>query len=152
MMSGIRYKDTKPELQIRKGLHAAGYRYRLRGKLPGKPDLVFAGRKAVLFVNGCFWHGHDCHLFRTPATRPEFWQDKILSNVARDARSIDLLHDGGWRVGTVWECALKGRERLPFGEVMFRIGNWLNSGQNDFSIRGGISSAQGESPVAGSIA
>lgn len=149
MMSGIRAKNTRPEIQIRKSLYAAGYRYRLHGKLPGKPDLVFPGRKAVLFVNGCFWHGHDCHLFRLPATRPEFWQAKIASNISRDARTIDLLHEGGWRVGTVWECALRGRERMPFDNVMNRIGNWLNSGQNDLSIRGSSSIAAEENPIAG---
>lgn len=136
MMSGIRGKNTRPEIQIRRSLHAAGYRYRLHGKLPGKPDLVFPARKAVLFVNGCFWHGHDCHLFRLPATRPEFWQAKIASNVARDARAIDLLHEGGWRVGTVWECALTGRAKLPFDLVMNRIGASLDSSQTDFVIRG----------------
>jgi DNA mismatch endonuclease (patch repair protein) len=136
MMSGIRGKDTKPELLIRKSLHAAGYRYRLHGKLPGKPDLVFPARGAVLFVNGCFWHGHDCHLFRIPATRPEFWQGKIASNVERDARAIGLLHEAGWRVGVVWECALRGREKLPLDLVTNRIGAWLDSSQTDLVIRG----------------
>jgi DNA mismatch endonuclease (patch repair protein) len=149
MMSGIRGKNTRPEIRIRKSLHAAGYRYRLHGQLPGKPDLVFPGRKAVLFVNGCFWHGHGCHLFRLPATRSEFWQAKIASNISRDARAIDLLHEGGWRVGTVWECALRGRERLFFDDVMDEIGNWLNSGQNDLLIRGDSSNAKEKSPVTG---
>ena len=135
-MSGIRGKNTKPELLMRKSLHAAGYRYRLHGKLPGKPDLVFPARKAVLFINGCFWHGHDCHLFRIPATRPEFWQTKIASNVERDFRAIGLLHELGWRVGVVWECALRGREKLPFDFVMNRIGAWLDSSQTDLVIRG----------------
>jgi DNA mismatch endonuclease (patch repair protein) len=151
MMSGIRGKNTRPEIQIRKSLHAEGYRYRLHGKLPGKPDLVFPVRRAVLFVNGCFWHGHNCHLFRLPATRPEFWQAKIASTVSRDLRATDLLHIGGWRVGTVWECALRGRERLPFNDVLNQIGNWLDSGEDDLTIRGGSSSEEGESPVPGPI-
>lgn len=141
MMAGIRGKNTKPELLIRRSLHKAGFRFRLHGeflngRLPGKPDLVFSGRRAVLFIHGCFWHGHNCHLFRPPGTRPEFWQVKIASNVGRDLRDINALHDQNWRVGTVWECALRGRKRLPFSDVMNRIGNWLESGQNDLTIRG----------------
>lgn len=124
-MSGIRSKNTKPEMQIRRSLHAAGFRYRLHGKLPGKPDLVFPARKAVLFVNGCFWHGHDCHLFRLPATRPEFWQAKIKGNVERDRSAVMSLRDSGWRVGTVWECALKGKTRRPANEVITDLAKWL---------------------------
>lgn len=135
-MSGIRGKNTKPELLIRQGLRKAGIGYRLHGKLPGKPDLVFAGRKAVVFVHGCYWHGHDCHLFRMPGTRAEFWREKIDGNVARDIENIDQLHALGWRVGVVWECSLRGRDRLPFEEVMFRLGDWLDSGQTDLTIRG----------------
>lgn len=78
MMSGIQGKNTKPELTIRKGLHALGFRYRLHGKtLPGKPDLVFPKYKAVIFIHGCFWHAHHCHLFKWPSTRVDFWQEKI---------------------------------------------------------------------------
>lgn len=151
MMSGIRGKNTQPELQIRKSLHAAGFRYRLHGQLPGKPDLVFPSRKAVLFVNGCFWHGHDCHLFRLPASRPDFWRAKIDSNVARDFRVIELLHEQGWRVGTVWECALRGREKQQFDLVLKRIGRWLVSDQNDLSIRG-ERNAEKEGSATGSVA
>lgn len=112
MMSGIGPKDTKPEMFIRRGLHAMGYRYRLHDRrLPGRPDLVFPGRRAVIFIHGCFWHGHDCSLFRWPGTRPDFWRAKISGNINRDARVRSELLTLGWRVLDVWECVLRGRER-----------------------------------------
>ena len=105
-MAAIRGKDTKPELLIRRGLHAKGFRYRLQGRgLPGRPDLVLPKHHAVIFVHGCFWHRHDCPLFRWPQTRQEFWREKIDGNARRDANAIGLLLDTGWRVGIVWECA-----------------------------------------------
>ena len=126
MMSGIRGRNTRPELVIRSGLHRMGFRYRLHGpKLPGKPDLVFPGLKAVILVQGCFWHGHDCHLFRWPSSRPEFWREKIAGNIARDARSREQLGRLGWRVAEVWECQLKGRERQPAGAVLERLAQFL---------------------------
>ncbi len=118
-MAAIKGSHTKPELLIRKLLHGAGFRYRLHLKdLPGKPDLVFPRYRAVIFVNGCFWHGHDCHLFRWPGTRPEFWRAKIGGNIARDQRTRGQLVEAGWRVADVWECTLKGRERRPIEEVL----------------------------------
>ena len=129
MMSGIRAKDTQPEMTLRRGLHARGFRFRLHDKrLPGCPDLVFAGRHAVIFVHGCFWHGHDCHLFRLPATRQEFWRAKITGNAVRDGAAEAALLADGWRVLTVWECALKGRVRLPVDTVLDRAGEWLVNG------------------------
>lgn len=137
MMSGIRGKDTKPELLVRKALHAAGFRYRLHERtLPGKPDMVFLKYSAVVFVHGCFWHGHDCHLFRMPSTRTEFWQAKISGNVARDVRAITLLRETGWRVGTVWECALKGREKLPVDDIASTLAVWLRGETPELEIRG----------------
>ncbi len=119
MMAGIGPANTKPEMLIRRGLHARGFRYRLHVKgLPGKPDLVFPGRRAAIFVHGCFWHGHDCALFRWPSTREEFWRSKIGGNIARDRRVTAQLLDQGWRVLNVWECALKGREKMPLEEVL----------------------------------
>ena len=113
MMSGIQGRDTKPEIMIRRALHALGFRYRLHdARLPGKPDLSFAGLKAVIQVNGCFWHGHDCHLFRWPATRKKFWREKITSNKERDKRYLGELSTMGWRTLTIWECALKGKGRI----------------------------------------
>ncbi len=107
-MRAIRNKDTKPELLIRKALHARGYRYRLGGSgLPGHPDIVLPRYKTVIFINGCFWHGHDCKYFKLPATRTEFWAGKIKSNQERDQRSASRLLELGWTVLTVWECSLK---------------------------------------------
>lgn len=118
-MAGIGSSDTKPEMQIRRGLHALGWRYRLHvRRLPGTPDLVFPGRRAVLFVHGCFWHGHDCALFRWPTTREEFWRNKISGNIARDMRGRQQLFDMGWRVLDVWECTLRGKGRRPPDEVL----------------------------------
>jgi DNA mismatch endonuclease (patch repair protein) len=128
MMSGIRGRNTKPELVIRSGLHRMGFRYRLHvSGLPGKPDLVFPARTAVILVHGCFWHGHDCHLFRWPASRESFWREKIAGNVARDARNRAQLAERGWRVAEVWECQLRGRERQPAGAVLMQLARFLRS-------------------------
>ncbi len=137
MMSGIRGKDTQPELLVRRALHATGFRYRLHERtLPGKPDMVFPKYSAVVFIHGCFWHGHDCHLFRIPSTRTEFWQAKISGNVARDVRAMTRLRETGWRVGTVWECALKGREKLPVDDVAATLAVWLRGETPELEIRG----------------
>ena len=109
-MAAIKGSHTKPELAVRKALHALGLRYRLHAReLPGKPDLVFPRYNAVVFVNGCFWHQHDCHLFKWPGTREHFWREKIGRNVANDQRAIEELERKGWRIATIWECALKGK-------------------------------------------
>ena len=109
MMSGIRGRDTKPEIQVRRHLHSEGYRFRLfRKDLPGRPDIVLPKWKTVVFVHGCFWHGHPgCPLFRIPKTRTEFWTTKIDLNSQRDQVAIQKLLDLGWRVAVVWECALR---------------------------------------------
>lgn len=117
-MSRIRGKDTKPELLIRRILHAAGYRFRLHGtyragRLPGKPDLVFAGRRKVIFVNGCFWHMHSCRAgLHAPATNAGFWAAKRSRTVERDAAAQSALREQGWDVLVVWECGLKDRSVL----------------------------------------
>lgn len=137
-MAAVKGRDTWPELLIRKALHAAGLRYRLHAKqLPGKPDLVFPRYKAVIFVHGCFWHRHDCHLFRWPATREAFWREKIGRNVVNDERAVQILLETGWRVATIWECALKGRTRPDFGEAMQRLAAWIQTGEQTMTIRGG---------------
>src|SRR5690606_721863 len=98
MMAGIRATNTKPELIVRRALHAGGFRYKLHDRsLPGKPDIVFPRYHAVLFIHGCFWHGHDCHLFRMPTTRPEFWLEKIKRNREVDQRVGEQLSGAGWR-------------------------------------------------------
>jgi DNA mismatch endonuclease (patch repair protein) len=136
-MAAIRGSDTKPELLIRQLLHRRGFRYRLHDrKLPGKPDLVFPKFRAVLFVNGCFWHGHDCPQFHWPKSREDFWREKICGNVRRDLRNEALLSNSGWRFGLIWECAIKGPGRLPVGEVIDSTAAFLEGSGMDFSIQG----------------
>lgn len=112
-MRAVRSRDTKPELVVRRLLHAMGYRYRLhRRDLPGAPDIVFPGRRKIIFVHGCFWHGHDCARgARLPATNVDYWRSKIARNVTRDADNIAALKAAGWEVLVVWECQLKARDR-----------------------------------------
>jgi DNA mismatch endonuclease (patch repair protein) len=109
MMSGIRSKNTKPELIIRSWLHRHGYRYRLHRKdLPGKPDIVLPGRRCAIFVHGCFFHHHEgCRLAYVPKTRTEWWQEKFTRNVERDTLAIQELENDGWRVLVVWECQVR---------------------------------------------
>lgn len=124
MMSGIRGKDTRPEIAVRRGLHAAGFRFRLHAaRLPGKPDLVLPRWRAVVFVHGCFWHRHPgCRFATTPATRPEFWATKFESNRQRDQRAVDALQVAGWRVATVWECDIRKGD-----EAVQSLIEWLRS-------------------------
>ncbi len=137
MMAGIRGKNTKPELTLRRGLHAAGFRFRLHDRtLPGKPDIVFPKYRAVLFAHGCFWHGHDCHLFKWPSSRPDFWRTKIYRNREVDALASIALQEAGWRQGIVWECALKGKARLSIETVIADCATWLRSDIPFFEIRG----------------
>lgn len=114
LMSRVSSKNTKPEIAVRRLVFAMGYRYRLHSKhLPGCPDLVFPGRKKVIFVNGCFWHGHPgCRYGRLPKSRVEFWQAKIDRNRERDRENIASLEAEGWRALTVWQCELRELERL----------------------------------------
>lgn len=128
VMSRVRSKDTKPELLIRKGLHARGFRYKLHSKgLPGKPDLVFPRYRSLIFVNGCFWHGHCCSLYRFPKSNTRYWTEKIKRNVERDASHIQNLTDAGWRILIIWECATKGKARLPLENVLNTASEWLLS-------------------------
>lgn len=136
-MALIRGKDTQPELSIRRALHALGFRYRIHDKnLPGKPDMALARFKAVIQINGCFWHAHNCHLFKWPSTRKQFWQNKIKGNKERDARNAISLEKAGWRILTIWECALKGRTRRLLKEVVCSTAEWLESEQSDMEIKG----------------
>lgn len=137
IMASIRGKDTKPELAIRSILHRRGLRFRLhRRNLPGKPDLVFPKHRAVLFVHGCFWHGHDCHLFSMPKSRRDFWQQKITRNRERDAKQRAALIESGWRIATVWECALMGRSRMQPDEIGESCTAWLKSETAELDLRG----------------
>jgi DNA mismatch endonuclease (patch repair protein) len=114
MMAGIRGKNTKPELLVRKFLHACGLRFRLNVKdLPGKPDLVFSKYKVVVFVHGCFWHHHDgCKYATIPSSRTDFWVNKLSDNVVRDEYQTAALEGLGWRVLVVWECELRNEKKL----------------------------------------
>lgn len=126
MMSGIRGKNTLPEGIIRKRLHARGFRFRLhRRDLPGAPDIVLPKYSAVILVNGCFWHGHDCRLFRWPKTRPEFWRKKLRGNIRRDERNIDRLRELGWRVCVVWECEIKGVGEESLWSTIDDLTDWI---------------------------
>ena len=136
-MSRIRAKDTKPEMLVRRGLHARGFRFQLhRRELTGCPDLVLPRHKAVIFVTGCFWHGHKCHLFRVPRTRRQFWRKKISGNEDRDRKTIEVLHREGWRVLIVWECALRGPERLELGSVIERAESFLKGSRSVLEVKG----------------
>ncbi|MEO6918657.1 MAG: very short patch repair endonuclease [Collimonas sp.] len=127
MMSGIRGHNTKPEILIRSLLHRQGFRFRLHARdLPGKPDIVFPRFHAVIFVHGCFWHGHDCPLFKWPSTRADFWREKIGRNQANDRKVIDSLLASEWRVGIVWECALRGKNK-NIERVVQNLSDWLQS-------------------------
>ncbi len=123
IMRAVKSRDTKPEMTVRRMVHAMGYRYGLHRKdLPGKPDLVFPSRKKIIFVNGCFWHGHDCARgARIPKSNRDYWKTKIGRNRVRDSKNHLALTKGGWDVLAVWECELREREALRE-----RLGRFLN--------------------------
>ena len=128
IMAGIGGSNTRPELRLRKALHALGYRYRLHVRnLAGKPDIVLARHRAAIFVHGCFWHRHEgCRYTTSPATRPDFWQQKFQSNVERDKRNVASLRDIGWRVAVVWECSLRTSSDLA--AAVEDVSNWIEGG------------------------
>ncbi|WP_119157874.1 very short patch repair endonuclease [Caldimonas tepidiphila] len=121
MMSGIRGTDTRPEMLVRRYLHAAGLRFRLHDRrLPGKPDLVFPGLRTVVFVHGCFWHRHPgCRFASVPASRKDFWTGKFEANVIRDAAKAAALQQQGWKVLTIWECETREPDKLD--QLFWRI-------------------------------
>lgn len=137
IMAAVRSSDTSPELAIRKALHARGFRYRTNVReLPGKPDIVLPKYRAAIFVHGCFWHAHDCALFRLPATRRGFWKDKLERNQKRDEEVGNSLNEAGWRFLTVWECAIRGPERRTLVTVIDEVISWLEEGQSSSEVRG----------------
>lgn len=126
MMAGIRGANTKPEIGLRRALHRHGFRFRLHDtRLPGRPDIVLPRYRAVIFVHGCFWHRHQgCHWCTTPTSRSDFWNAKFRSNVERDKRHLRSLQESGWRVATVWECALR---REGQADTVRELTDWLSS-------------------------
>lgn len=128
-MAAIKGRNTRPEMQVRRAIHVAGFRYRLHvDALPGKPDLVFPRYKAVIFVQGCFWHQHQCAMFHWPKTRTDWWRQKIRANRKHDEAVQDKLRELGWRVMLVWECALKGKNKLTSEQITCHVASWLQSG------------------------
>lgn len=125
-MRAIKQKNTTPELKIRRLLFAKGFRFRIHVRsLDGSPDIVLPKYRVAIFVHGCFWHGHKCHLFKVPSTRTEFWTNKIDLNRCRDERDQKALIDKGWRVLTIWECALKGKKRQPDEVIVDNMTEWI---------------------------
>lgn len=141
MMSGIKGKNSRPEIIIRKLLFAAGHRFRLHRKdLPGTPDIVLTSRKVAVFVHGCFWHMHtNCKYAKLPSTRQEFWQEKLAGNVKRDQKAIDALMSSGWRVLVVWECSTRNAAALAL--LRNTLVSWIESGE----IYGEISGPKSDS-------
>jgi len=136
MMSGIRARDTKIEVAVRKALFARGYRYRTDVRsLPGRPDIVLPRWRTVILVHGCFWHGHDCGLCRIPATRTDFWKAKLEGNANRDRRNEAALKDAGWRIAIVWECALRGRGSNALGVVAGSLDTWIRGCEQMIELR-----------------
>lgn len=129
MMAGIKGRDTKIECMVRKELFRQGFRYRINvSSLPGKPDIVFPRYHAVIFINGCFWHGHGCDLFKWPKTRRAFWKHKIQGNRARDKRVRSKLKQLGWHSKTIWECRIRigGTPHENATKAAIQIAKWLN--------------------------
>lgn len=137
MMAGIRRRDTRIELAVRRALHARGFRYRLDVRtLPGRPDIVLRRWNAVILIHGCFWHSHDCGLCRIPATRPDFWREKLDRNARRDQQNLVSLQSGGWRIATVWECALRGKGDSAPDFVAGQLAGWLATSSPLLELRG----------------
>lgn len=143
MMSGIRGKNTRPELLIRSGLHRKGFRFRLHvSDLAGKPDIVLPKYRAVVLANGCFWHGHEgCRFFKRPSTNAEFWRAKIKRNALNDRKALEALGADGWRVAVVWECALRKKSAEQLASLIDGLTEWLDSAEQipavEFTESGG---------------
>ena len=134
-MPAVKSKDTKPEITIRKNLFSKGFRYRLHDKkLPGSPDLVLKKFNTCIFINGCFWHMLQCDMFVFPKSNINFWKKKLESNRKRDNSNLKKLLEIGWRVIIVWECSLRGKNKLPLEEVIARITNTLINNPSKISV------------------
>jgi DNA mismatch endonuclease, patch repair protein len=142
-MSQIRGKNTRPEMLLRRGLHGRGLRFRLhRRDLPGCPDIVFPRHNVCIFVHGCFWHRHNCSLFRLPATRTSFWKQKINNNRSRDRKVIRELLKAGWRILVVWECAIRGPHRHDLNQLLDQCECFIRQRQTG-SLRETLNSRNG---------
>jgi DNA mismatch endonuclease (patch repair protein) len=137
VMSRVKSKDTAPELLIRKSLHRLGLRYKLHDpKLDGKPDLVFPKYHAVIFIHGCFWHGHNCGRTGIPKNNREFWTEKIERNRKNDNKHTINLIKAQWRTLIVWECAIQGKNKIKIDDLVGLIRNWLLSAETSGVIQG----------------
>ncbi len=135
MMSGIKSKNTKPEILIRSLLHKDGFRFRIHvNELPGKPDLVFKKYNAVIFIHGCFWHKHDCKYFKWPKSRNEFWNDKLNKNSENDKKNLKKLLNSGWRVCVIWECSIREAKK-HMNPLKEKIETWLKSDNCFLEVR-----------------
>ncbi|MBI4666957.1 MAG: DNA mismatch endonuclease Vsr [Nitrospinae bacterium] len=138
IMSRIKGKDTKPEILIRKALFKQGVRFRIQGKsLPGKPDLVLKKYSTVIFVHGCFWHGHDCSHFRMPSSNRVFWKKKIQGNKRNDMQHLATLRENGWRVLWIWECSIRRADSDAAEKVAHKAVKWLLTKSAFKEIKGG---------------
>lgn len=137
MMAAVKGKNTSIEIALRRALFALGYRYRLHGRtLPGRPDIVLPKHNAAIFIHGCFWHGHDdCQAFCLPKTRKAFWRKKIERNKERDLESVAALAESGWRVMTVWECAMRRGKTAETVRVAEKVDRWLRGNRKKGEIR-----------------
>lgn len=133
MMANITSRNTKPERFVRSELHKRGFRFRINVKgIKGTPDIVLKRYSALIFTHGCFWHGHNCHYFKLPATRRDFWSNKIECNKKRDKETISMLIKNGWRVCIVWECAIRSPKRV---ELISQIARWIINNRKFKEIR-----------------
>lgn len=136
IMSTVRAKNTHPELLIRSALFKMGFRYRIHSKkLPGCPDIVLPKYRAIIFVHGCFWHGHSCKAGKLPSTNSEFWKQKISKNQERDRIISHKLNELGWKILTVWECSLKGSQKKFFNQLILKITDWIETGKSNKDIQ-----------------
>ncbi|MPQ76836.1 very short patch repair endonuclease [Hydrogenovibrio sp. JE_KL2] len=135
MMSRVRNKNTNIEVKVRKALFAKGFRYKINDKnLPGSPDIVLPKYKAVIFVNGCFWHGHHCKRGKLPQANNEFWLSKINQNINRDKNNNYKLMDLNWRVAILWECSIRGKGSIGLEEAIRKLSTWLKSSSKTIEI------------------
>lgn len=137
VMAGIKSKNTKPEILIRKILYKNGLRFSLhKHELPGNPDIFLKKHKTLIFVNGCFWHKHDCHMFTVPKSRKTFWMKKLERNFDNDIKNIKQALKEGWRIIIIWECAIKGKNKLSEDKIELKLMKFIMGNGKKITIRG----------------